>query len=120
MRWLTFPNNKQNKYHNKKVCVNGKIFDSKKEALRYIELVRMEQAGFIVDLETQPKFILQSKFKKNGKTIQAIIYFADFMYRETKSNKIIVEDVKGVRTEVYKIKKKLFEYKYPDLTIVEI
>lgn len=117
MRW---PLRSVTKYHNKKVCVNGKIFDSKKEALRYIELVRMEQAGFIVDLETQPKFILQSKFKKNGKTIQAITYFADFMYKETKSNKVIVEDVKGVRTEVYKIKKKLFEYKYPDLTIVEI
>jgi hypothetical protein len=123
MRWLTLPNQKQNKYKNKKVTVNGKVFDSKKEAKRYCELINMQQAGLIKDLETQKKFILLDTFKKNGKTYRQISYYADFVYFDIYSKKTIVEDVKASKyftTDVYKLKKKLFEYKYPDLTIKEI
>ena len=123
MRWLTLPNQKQNKYKNKKVTVNGKIFDSKKEAKRYCELIKLEQAGLIKDLETQKKFLLLDSFKKNGKTYKQISYYADFVYFDVYSKKTIVEDVKAskyFKTEVYKLKKKLFEYKYPDLTITEV
>ena len=120
MRWLTLPNQEHNKYKNKKVKVNGKVFDSKKEAKRYYELINMERAGLIKDLETQKKFLLLDTFKKNGKTYKQISYYADFVYFDVYSKKTIVEDVKGVKTEVYKIKRKLFEYKYPDLTITEL
>ena len=120
MRWLTLPNQKQSKYKNKKVTVNGKVFDSKKEAKRYCELVKLEQAGLIKDLETQKKFLLLDSFKKNGKTYKQISYYADFVYFDVYSKKTIVEDVKGVKTQVYKIKKKLFEFVYPNLTIKEI
>lgn len=120
MRWLTLPNQKKNKYKNKKVIVNGKVFDSKKEAKRYLELIQLEQAGLIKDLETQKKFLLLDTFKKNGKTYKQISYYADFVYFDVYSKKTIVEDVKGVKTEVYKIKKKLFEFIYKDLTIKEI
>lgn len=120
MRWLTLPNNKQSKYKNKKVTVNGKVFDSKKEAKRYCELIKLEQAGLIKDLETQKKFLLLDTFRKNGKIYKQINYYADFVYYNIYEKKTIVEDVKGYRTEVYKIKKKLFEYKYPDLTITEV
>ena len=120
MRWLTLPNQKQNKYKNKKVAVNGKVFDSKKEAKRYCELVKLEQAGLIKDLETQKKFLLLDTFKKNSKTYKQISYYADFVYFDVYEKKTIVEDVKGIKTQVYKIKRKLFEYKYPDLTITEI
>lgn len=123
MRWLTLPNQKKNKYKNKKVSVNGKIFDSKKEAKRYCELIKLEQAGLIKDLETQKKFLLLDTFRKNGKTYKQISYYADFVYFDVYSKKTIVEDVKAskyFKTEVYKIKKKLFEYKYPDLTITEV
>lgn len=122
MRWLTLPNQKQNKYKNKKVSINGKVFDSKKEAKRYCELIKLEQAGLIKDLETQKKFLLLDTFKKNGKTYKQISYYADFVYFDVYSKKTIVEDVKAskyFKTEVYKIKRKLFEYKYPDLTIIE-
>ena len=119
MRWLTLPNQK-NKYKNKKVTLNGKVFDSKKEAKRYCELIKLEQAGLIKDLETQKKFLLLDTFKKNGKTYKQISYYADFVYFDVYSKKTIVEDVKGVKTQVYKIKRKLFEYKYPDLTIKEV
>lgn len=123
MRWLTFPNQKQNKYKNKKVSVNGKIFDSKKEAKRYCELIKLEQAGLIKDLETQKKFLLLDTFKKNGKTYKQISYYADFVYFDIYSKKTIVEDIKAskyFKTDVYKIKKKLFEFIYPNLTIKEI
>ena len=123
MRWLTLPNQKQSKYKNKKVTVNGKVFDSKTEAKRYCELVKLEQAGLIKDLETQKKFLLLDSFKKNGKTYKQLSYYADFVYFDVYSKKTIVEDVKAsknFKTDVYKIKKKLFEFVYPNLTIKEI
>ena len=108
------------KYSETKTCINGKVFDSKKEAKRYCELINMEQAGLIKDLETQKPYELQPKFRKNDKTIRAITYYADFVYIDTQTGETIVEDVKGFKTEIYQLKKKLFEYKYPDLTIKEI
>ena len=120
MRWLTLSNQKQNKYKNKKVSINGKVFDSKKEANRYCELIRMQQAGLIKDLETQKRYLLLDKFKKNGKVYNQINYYADFVYYSIYEKKTVVEDVKGCKTEVYKIKKKLFEFIYPNLTIVEL
>ena len=123
MRWLTLSNQKQSKYKNKKVTVNGKVFDSKKEANRYCELIRMQQAGLIKDLETQKKFLLLDSFKKNGTTYKQISYYADFVYFDVYSKKTLVEDVtasKNFKTDVYKIKKKLFEFVYPNLTIKEI
>ena len=101
-------NVKQNKYHNKKVIVDDIKFDSKKEARRYNELKLLEKAGIIKNLQRQVKYELQPSFKYNGKTIRAINYIADFVYE--KNGELIVEDVKGIRTDVYKLKKKLFLY----------
>lgn len=95
-------------------------FDSKKEAQRYGELKMLQRLGAIKDLRLQPTFLLQESFKKNGKTYRKIEYKADFEYFDIQQGKIIVEDVKGFKTTVYEIKKKLFEYKYPDLTISEV
>lgn len=108
------------KYHSKKTIVDGITFDSKKEAKRYCELKILEHYGKIKDLRLQYQFILQPPFKKNGKSIRAITYVADFFYFDTERCKNIVEDVKGYKTDVYQLKKKLFEYKFPDLTITEI
>lgn len=103
------------KYQNKKIIVNGIKFDSKKEANRYYELLLLQKAKIITNLELQPKFLLQDGFKKNGKTYRRIEYIADFKYIE--NGKTIVEDVKGFKTEVFKLKHKLFEYKYPELEL---
>lgn len=111
------------KYHNQKTIVNGISFDSKKEAKRFNELKILERAKEITELRTQVKFELQPSFKKSGKTYRKIEYIADFTYFDNKLNKYRVEDVKGsknTRTEVYLLKKKLFEYKYPHLTIEEV
>ena len=108
------------KYHSKKAMVDGITFDSRKEANRYCELKLLEKAGKIKDLQLQYKFTLQPSFKKNGKTIRAITYMADFVYFDLERIKNVVEDVKGYKTDVYQIKKKMFEYKFPELTLTEI
>ena len=104
-----------NKYKNKKVQIDMYVFDSIAESRRYKELALLEKAGEIENLQLQPKFLLQESFKKNGKTYRKIEYIADFMYEE--KGQVIVEDVKGKETEVFKLKHKLFEKKYPELEL---
>lgn len=99
---------RRNKYNAKKIKIDGHPFDSKREAERYRELKLFLKAGLIRNLELQPRFLLQQKFKdKQGNTHRKIEYVADFMYID-KDDKKIVEDVKGMMTGVYKLKKKLF------------
>lgn len=106
------------KYHNEKKNVDGHTFDSKAEARRYEKLSLMEKSGVIRDLRLQPEYELIPRFKKGNRTFRRTVYIADFEYKE--GNRTIVEDVKGVKTDVYKLKKKMFEYKYPELTIKEV
>lgn len=106
------------KYRAKKTVIDGIKFDSKKEAKRYIVLKALEGKGEIEKLMLQPRFLLQEGFRKNGKAYRKIEYVADFMYEQ--DGKLIIEDVKGIKTDVYKLKQKLFEKRYQDLTIKEI
>ena len=108
------------KYHNKKTVADGIKFDSKLEAERYAQLKMMERAGVIRDLELQPSFELIPSFRKNGKTWRRTLYKADFRYILAEDDSYIIEDVKGstsVITDVFRLKQKLFEYKYQDYTI---
>ena len=105
----------QSKYKNKKTQVDMYVFDSAKEAKRYKELKLLERAGEISNLELQPRFLLQESFRKNGRAYRKIEYIADFQYIE--NGKTIVEDVKGLQTDVFKIKHKLFEKIYPELEL---
>ena len=101
------------KYKNQKTEIDGIKFDSLKESRRYIELRTLQRTGVISDLALQVKYELQPSFKINNKTIRAITYIADFTYYE--NGKLVVEDVKASKkytTEVYKLKKKMFMYKY--------
>lgn len=107
-----------NKFHAKKTCVGDIVFDSKKEAKRYQTLLEWERFGIITNLRRQVVFELQEGYINNqGKKIRPITYIADFTYEE--KGKKIVEDTKGWRTKEYRIKKKIFEYKYPEYTFVE-
>lgn len=113
---------KENKYKNTKVIYNGIKFDSKKECNRYIELSRLVSTGCISDLRLQVPFVLQETFKDNtGRTERSIKYLADFVY--SKAGQVYVEDVKSPITRkepTYIIKRKLFKYKYPEYTFVEV
>ena len=113
------------KYHNKKIKVDGIIFDSKKEAVRYKELKALEKVGIIKDLKRQVKYVLipaqyepsgeiYTKGKEKGKPKKGKLierecaYYADFVY--TENGKTVVEDTKGVKTPEYIIKRKLMLY----------
>ena len=119
---------KYNKYSNKKCsCGNGHIHDSVKEAQRCNELNTLQKVGYIRDLRYQVKYILipaqydestecytkgvKKGQPKPGKLLEKeCSYYADFVY--TEDGNTIVEDAKGMKTEVYKIKKKLMLKEY--------
>lgn len=84
------------KYGAKKVIINGIKFDSQKEGNHYLELKLLEKQGLIKDLRIQVRFELQPSYKKNGKTIRAIYYVADFAYIDVKTGKTIIEDTKRI------------------------
>lgn len=96
------------KYHAKKTVVDGIEFDSAKEAKRYTELRALEEAGKIHGLRLQVTFALLPNFKCDGVKYRGINYVADFVYY--RNGKLVVEDVKGVKTPEYKLKKKLMAY----------
>jgi hypothetical protein len=100
------------KYHSVKTEIDGYVFASKAEAHRYSELKLLEMEGSISCLELQPKFPIIV----NGKKIAT--YIADFRYLHC-GTKQIIEDVKGVRTPVYRLKKKLVEAIF-GITITEV
>lgn len=104
----------RSKFHNQKVEVDGITFDSKKECRRYKELKLMERAGVIRGLQLQVPYILFDK-SKYGRVVK---YVADFVYFDVEKSKTIVEDVKGFKTDVYKLKKRILAEKY-DIEILE-
>jgi len=95
------------KYHAVKTTIDGITFDSKREATRYQELKLLQRSGLIMGLELQPVFQL---LVKTGKSVGK--YKADFKYFDPTKKEWIVEDSKGVRTPVYRLKKKIIEEVY--------
>lgn len=122
------PAPKPNKYHAQKDERAGITFDSKKEAARYDELMVMLRAGEIRKLKLQPEFTLQEAYTTpEGERIQAIRYRADFSYeRQTEPDTygyphwiLTVEDAKGLETDVFQLKCKLFRERMGfDITVV--
>lgn len=105
------------KYHSKKAEADGRVFDSKRERDYYLfEILPKLQSGEIVKIQFQPRFLLQPAFQKNGKKYRAIEYVADFEITYRDGHEEII-DVKGFETPVFRLKQKLFEYKYKNLTI---
>lgn len=113
------------KYNNRTVTTpDGEVFDSKREALRYMDLKALEKYGAIRDLKRQVPFELipvqreesgkvykrgpKKGQPKPGKVIEkSVDYYADFTYRDSSTGEFVVEDAKGVKTKEYIIKRKL-------------
>lgn len=96
----------RNKYHNRKVTRDGETFDSVKEYRRFCELRLLERAGAVTDLRRQVKFELIPTQRIDGKVVErACSYVADFTYME--NGQQVVEDAKGMRTQEYRLKRKL-------------
>lgn len=104
--------NKQMKYGNRKTVLDGMVFDSQHEAHRWVELKYMERAKLIKNLSRQVPFLLiPAQRDGNGKVIERECkYIADFVYEQ--DGKTVVEDAKGMRTDAYKIKRKMMLEKY--------
>ena len=101
-----------NKYHAKKIIIDGITFDSQKEGARYIQLKAQLKAGVIKNLNLQVKFPI---VPKKGKNKRIRYYIADFVYQDEKGN-FIIEDVKSPITKknpVYSLKKALVLAYYP-------
>lgn len=110
----------RSKYNSRPTIIDGIRFDSKAEAARYVELRLLERAGQLTGLELHPSYLLQSKYTtRAGENVRAITYVADFRYTETATGRMIVEDVKGKATDVYKIKKKILLWRYPGINFIE-
>lgn len=135
---MAFPK-QRSKYGNQKVYVDGYEFDSRKESRRYIYLKQRQKAGEITGLELQVSFELVPALyeksadvytkgpkkgkQKPGKCIErSVTYVADFVYTEiekrpdgrTVAGAMVAEDVKGMKTKEYIIKRKLFRWLYGD------
>lgn len=125
------------KYGNKKTFTSdGILHDSRKEALRWQQLLLLERAGEITDLKRQVEFILipdqrepstevyqkgeKKGMPKEGKLLERkVVYVADFVYNDQRTGKEVVEDTKGVKTKDYIIKRKLMLFIY-NIKIKEI
>lgn len=105
-------NEKKSKYHNKRTVVDGIHFDSQKEADYYGELKLRLQAGEIKGFCRQPEFVLLEGFA--GQRPET--YRADFVVFQNDGTADVI-DTKGTETEVFKIKKKQFQAKFPGLKL---
>lgn len=127
----------RSKYGARKTVVDGITFDSKKEANRYRELKLLERAGEICCLRLQVPFeLIPAQYEETGEVYtrgankgkpkrgrcieKAVTYIADFVYYNSDATVRTVEDVKGMRTPVYIIKRKLFRWRYPDCEFREV
>lgn len=102
----------RSKYHAKKTTVDGITFDSRREADRYLVLKGMEEGGAIRDLRRQVRYELIPAFDVDGRHYRPVFYVSDFTYTDGETGKEIVEDVKGMRTDTYRLKAKLFARRY--------
>ena len=118
---------KESKYRNEQTVVRGIRFDSKKEANRYEELMLLVRMGRIRKLKLQQDFTLQEGFTtESGERVRPIKYRADFTYERKVPDGnggvhwvFEVEDTKGVRTDKYKLKKKMMLERF-GITIREV
>lgn len=119
---------KKNKYKAIKTAVDGIIFDSGKEANRYIDLKRLERSGLVTDIVVHPKYwlsindkpiLLRSEGYPHGRRAT---FKPDFQYLRLSDNKTVVEDVKSkaTRTEAYILRKGIFELMYPEYEFREV
>ena len=112
----------RSKFHAYKAMVDGIQFDSLNESSYYVQIKQIRDSkqptdhGLLLSFEMQKPYEIVPSFVKNGHRISKMEYLADFVLHYD-SGKTRVIDVKGVETDVFKLKKKLVEYKYPEVEI---
>lgn len=112
---------RRSKYNAKRVTLDDIAFDSIAEGARYRELCLLQSAGEIWGLKCHPRFEIVPGLNYNGKQERALYYEADFEYYEDNAGvppTHVVEDVKGMETAVYRLKRRLFIWQYPETKFV--
>lgn len=104
-----------NKYGAKKVDYDGFTFDSQAEYRRYLWLKDEQAQGNIYGLGVHPPYELEPKVFIGGKLVREIIHVVDFSYFDSITRGLVVEDVKGVATGIWKLKYNLFRRRYPQI-----
>ena len=107
----------KNKLGAKKCEIDTVVFDSMMEAKFYIHLLKLKKKGEVIDIALQPKYELQEGFYKFGKKVRAITYKADFLVT-TKDKEKHLYDVKGYKTDAFRLKQKLFDNKFRDTKLI--
>lgn len=108
---------KVSKFGSLKAIIDDMTFDSVMEARFYPYLIRHQLSGEIKGFERQFTYLLQDSFKKDGKTVRPITYIADYVV-EYPSGEKVVFDVKGQETPDFKLKRKMFDFRYRDLKLI--
>lgn len=107
----------RSKFHAVKAEIDDITFDSLNESRFYLEILKGIQNKTIRSFELQKRYELIPKYRtKDGRTIRKTEYLADFVLTMS-DNSVRVIDIKGVETPVFKIKKKLLEYRYPEVRL---
>ena len=103
------------KYNAQKTVVNGITFASRLESRRYEQLLLLQKADEITGLILQPEFQILHGFvdAETGEKIKSRFYVGDFQYIDNITNKIIVEDTKGMETPEFRLKWSLVKSLYP-------
>jgi hypothetical protein len=101
---------KASKYNNEKITIDNEVFDSKLEGRRYQDLKLAQEFGQIRKLKLHPRFYFTIR------KVRIFSYYADFSYERLTESlsrqevwQSVIEDCKGKRTDIYKLKKKLIE-----------
>jgi len=119
---LHLPARRANKYGAQATTLDGIRFDSKKEARRYAELLLLQRAGEIRDLERQVEFPLLTTHHRGAEVHRVGSYFADFQYREGPTGILRIEDAKSPATAknpLYRLKRKMVMLAY-SVEIIEV
>jgi len=111
---------RRSKYNAHPVDADGFHFDSLAEYHHYQMLKLMEQAGEIWNLKVHPRYLILDGFDHDAQHERPIFYEADFSYFDKHDKCTIVQDVKGMRTALYRLKRKMFLAKYPQIKFLEV
>lgn len=106
-------------YNNKKVRYDGILFHSKMESMYYRRLQRLKKKGIVVEVELQPQYILLPSIQKIKRNFLQTKYIADFKVTYADGH-IEIVDVKGKADKVFDLKRKMFEFFYPDLELTVV
>lgn len=110
---------KPSKYRNVKVKEDGYTFDSKKEHEFYLNLRMLKRTKVVNSFKVHPRYLLLEGFEKDGEKFRPVYYEADFEVQYANGMEEII-DTKGVQTEVFRLKRKMFEKRYPEYRLVII